>query len=166
MKVRSLTLASLVSLLLTLALPMSANAQAPPPTTTIITIDMTFVDRTCPFPLDEHIEGIQVTTDLFDEEGQLEQRLRHIVLGATLANPATGTVVAGAHEALMVDRDFTTGTVTRHGLRLIVTVPGLGVVLLDAGTFVIDAAGTLVFEAGPHQLLHGEVAQFCAAMSS
>jgi hypothetical protein len=166
MKVRSLTLASLVSLLLTLALPLSANAQAPSPTTTIVPIDMTVVDRTCSFPLVEHIEGTQVTTDFFDDEGRLEQRLRHIILSATLTNLVTGTVVDGVHEALMVDRDFTTGAVTRHGLRLIVTVPGLGVVLLDAGTFVIDADGTVVFEAGPHQLLEGDVAQFCAAMSS
>jgi hypothetical protein len=165
MKGRFLILAPLVFVLLALALPLSANAQAPPPTTTILPIDMTFVDRTCPFQLIEHIEGRQITTDFFDEEGRPERRLRHIILSATLTNPATGTVVNGVYEALTVDRDFTTGTVTRHGLRLIVTVPGMGVVLLDAGTFVTDAGGNVVFEAGPHQLLHGDVAEFCAAMS-
>jgi hypothetical protein len=150
----------------TVAAPVaSADAPIGTPTTTIIHIDRTFVDRTCPFPLDEHIEGQQITTLFFNEEGQVERRLRQIILSATITNPATGTIVTGVHEAAVFDRDFTTGTVATHGLRLVVTVPGMGVVLLDAGTIVTDAAGNVVFEAGPHQLLHGDVGAFCAAMS-
>lgn len=165
MKARLLTLPLLVLAASVIAVPVPAHAQAPPPATAIIPIDMKVVDHTCPFPLDEHIQGQEIRTEFLDDEGGLESRLRHIILSATLTNPATGTVVSGVHEALTVDRDFTTGTVTRHGLRLIVTVPGMGAVLLDAGTVVLDAGGEVMFEAGPHQFLYGDVAEFCAAMS-
>jgi hypothetical protein len=160
------TLALLAVALLALVPPASAQADPTPPTHNIVLIDRTFTDTTCPFPLTEHIEGQQVTTLFFNEEGQVERRLRQIIVSATLTNPDTGTmIVAGVHQAVVFDRDFTTGTLAQHGLRLVVTVPGMGVVLLDAGTFVTDAAGNVVFEAGPHQLLHGDVAEFCAAMS-
>lgn len=164
MKFRLVVPSTLVFVLSAIALPASADVQAPRPTTTIIPIDMKIVDHTCPFPLDEHISGKQVTTDFFDASGQLESRLRHIIVRATLINQASGTVVMGVHEALTVDRDLT-GTVTRHGLRLIVTVPGMGTVLLDAGTFVTDVGGKVVFEAGPHQFLRGDVIEFCEALS-
>lgn len=152
--------------LLALLPPASAQADPMPPTHSIVDINRTFTDRTCPFPLEEHIEGKQVTTVFFDEQGQPERRLRQIIVSATLTIPGTETmIVAGVHQAVVFDRDFTTGTLAQHGLRLVVTVPGMGVVLLDAGTFVTDAVGNVVFEAGPHQLLRGDVAEFCAAVS-
>lgn len=160
------TLALLTLALLALVPPASAQADPTPPLHSIVDIDRTFIDRTCPFPLEEHIEGKQVTTVFFNEQGQPERRLRQIIVSATLTIPGTDTpIAAGVHQAVVFDRDFTSGTVATHGLRLVVTVPGMGVVLLDAGTFVTDAAGNVVFEAGPHQLLHGDVTEFCAAMS-
>jgi hypothetical protein len=91
--------------------------------------------------VDEHVEGEQITTVFFDESGQPESHLRQVVVSGTLTHPATGMVVTGVHEAATFDRDFTTGTVATHRLRLIVTVPGIGVVILDAGTLVTDAGG-------------------------
>ena len=52
------------------------------------------------------------------------------------------------------------------GLRFRVAFPGLGVVLLDAGRIVFDADGNVVFEAGPHQIVNEDFAEFCAAFAS
>jgi hypothetical protein len=53
-------------------------------------------------------------------------------------------------------------TVSFAGLRFILTVPTLGVVLLDAGRVEFDADGEIVFDGGSHQLILGDVEGFCA----
>ena len=46
-----------------------------------------------------------------------------------------------------------------------ITVPGQGVAVLGAGKLVFDAEGNVIFEAGPHQVLHGDfVTLICAAL--
>ena len=49
-------------------------------------------------------------------------------------------------------------------------MPGVGVVFHDVGRVVFDAAGNLMFEAGPHDVLntagaHAVRANFCAALT-
>jgi hypothetical protein len=52
------------------------------------------------------------------------------------------------------------------GVGIHVTVPGEGVVLLDAGRLIVDEDG-IVFEAGQHQILGGnpDTEKFCAALA-
>ncbi len=162
----SLRTLAVAALALVAALAVSVSpAAAQRATTTITEIDRTFIDRTCPFPLVERIQGKRIDTLFYDESGQAVRLQRHVILQATLTNPDTNTTVTSGRQATTGIRDLTTGELTVHGLRFITTVPGMGVVLLDAGTFVMDAAGNIVWEAGKHQLLHGDVDRFCAAMS-
>jgi hypothetical protein len=44
-------------------------------------------------------------------------------------------------------------------------LPGAGNIFADVGRVVFDADGNIIFEAGPHQFLHGDVASLCAAMA-
>ena len=44
-------------------------------------------------------------------------------------------------------------------------VPGGGIVYLDTGTVTFDSENNIVFEAGPHQDLNGDVEAFCAALA-
>ena len=55
--------------------------------------------------------------------------------------------------------------ITSVGLSYHVTVPGEGVVLLQAGRLVFDEAGEVVFEAGPHQVRGGEFDKLCEALA-
>jgi hypothetical protein len=46
-----------------------------------------------------------------------------------------------------------------------VTVPGSGLVFIDAGRIVTNQAGTeITFQAGPHQAFDGDIAGLCAAL--
>jgi hypothetical protein len=53
------------------------------------------------------------------------------------------------------------------GLNLAFTAPGWGVILLDAGQYVIDwITGEFVFEAGPHQGVNGDYDKLCQYFAS
>jgi hypothetical protein len=141
----------------------SAVAQ---PSVEVVPVDVTFVDMTCPFPLIEHLEGQTVTITFRDDSGAEVRRLRHVVVSGTLTNPVSGAT-ASVHEAALFERQTTAGTVTearQSGLRLLVTVPGVGRVLRDTG-LVVTEAGYVVQVAGPHQLRDGEVAAMCASLA-
>jgi hypothetical protein len=55
--------------------------------------------------------------------------------------------------------------VTSMGLSYHVTVPGEGLVLLQAGRLEFDEAGNVVFVAGPHQVLEEDFDKLCAALA-
>lgn len=58
------------------------------------------------------------------------------------------------------------GILVQAGLTSRVTLPGSGHVLLDAGRVVMDLSnGEIVWQAGPHQLMNGEVGELCEALS-
>jgi hypothetical protein len=46
-----------------------------------------------------------------------------------------------------------------------ITIPGQGIVVLDAGRIVRDANDYVIFEAGPHRVLNAGGAVFCQALS-
>jgi len=58
------------------------------------------------------------------------------------------------------------GILVQRGLTSRVNVPGNGHVLLDAGRFVIDLfTDDVVWQAGLHQHVNGEVDEICEALS-
>jgi hypothetical protein len=57
------------------------------------------------------------------------------------------------------------GTGTDIGLDIRVTIPGVGNLYLDRGRLVFDSNGNLIFEAGPHPSLHGDIDGLCAALT-
>ena len=59
------------------------------------------------------------------------------------------------------------GTFTETGVLRHVTVPGSGMVLHESGRLVTGLEDeTPLSEAGPHQLFHGDLSAYCAALAS
>jgi hypothetical protein len=113
-------------------------------------------------------EDVRVTT-FFDSDGtpvRLQIKVDHVGL---ITNPETGQSVEDpAHTTVFVD--LIAGTEAQVGLVFKATVPGVGVIFHDVGRIVVDAAGNLIFEAGPHDVLntpgdHAVRANFCAALT-
>lgn len=139
-------------------------ATAVEPTIVRIPIELTLVDNTCPFPTLDHFEGQIIQITYFDDAGSAIRRDSHIIVHITVTNPETGTTLTG-QEAALFRRDLVEGTLERIGLFVVVTLPGSGFVLLEAGRVVFDASGNVTFEAGVHQLVTGDVGEYCAALS-
>jgi hypothetical protein len=57
------------------------------------------------------------------------------------------------------------GTFTRVGLWYHLNFPRAGDVLHDVGRVVFDSDGNLVFEAGQHQWLNGDIEGMCRALA-
>jgi hypothetical protein len=102
----------------------------------------------------------------FDNEGNEDFFRLHEHFHDFFYNSMTGEGFAETDTVNYV-RDFKSGTESLSGLFYHVTVPGEGVVLLDAGTLVADAEGNLVLEAGHHQILgsNPDTEKLCAALA-
>lgn len=67
-----------------------------------------------------------------------------------------------------VPGDLSSRTMTRRGFDVVLTIPGQGLVMLDAGIFAVDFDGNLLFAHGPHRVLEdveGAFATACAALA-
>ena len=113
-------------------------------------------------------EDVRVTT-FFDQAGNPVRLQIKVDAAGVVTNPETGESVENpAHTTVFVD--LVEGTEAQVGLVFKATVPGVGVVFHDVGRVVFDAAGNLMFEAGPHDVLntagnHAVRANFCAALT-
>ena len=113
-------------------------------------------------------EEVRVTT-FFDKAGTPVRAQITVNFVGVVTNPETGESVENpSHQTIIVD--LVEGTETQVGLIFKATVPGEGVVFHDVGRVVFDAAGTPIFEAGPHDVLategaHAVRARFCAALT-
>jgi hypothetical protein len=156
---------SLAAVLLALVLAAPAGAVRPE-MVVIEDIHIEQVDSTsCDFPFLEVFDGRVTITTFFDDEGNPIRDQVYLPFHGTLTNEATGESVS-ADQVLQLTVDLEDGTESDVGLRFRVVFPGLGVVLLDAGKIVFDADGNVVFEAGPHQIVNEDFAEFCAAFAS
>ena len=62
--------------------------------------------------------------------------------------------------------DVVEGQLKVGGVVFRITVPGSGAIFLDVGRFIIDLDDdSLVFLAGQHQFLEGDLDGLCAALS-
>ena len=109
-------------------------------------------------------------TLFYDQAGNVTQAVFHDRAQGTFSNSVTGQSVpfeGTVTETLTfaTPGDFSTVTTTYTGDVFKVTLPGSGLILHDVGRAVFAPDGTITFEAGPHQLLHGEVQKLCAALS-
>ena len=102
----------------------------------------------------------------FDEAGAPVRVQVHINFEGVVTNPATGqTLRDPAHETRFID--LTTNTRGPAGLVFSTTVPGGGVVFHDVGRLLRTFDDRILFEAGPHDVLHGDyVALWCAAFGA
>jgi hypothetical protein len=63
--------------------------------------------------------------------------------------------------------DLAAGTRTVVGKAFVVTAPGKGIVIHDTGRVVFDAPDHVIFEAGHHEVLHGDIDELaCTALSA
>jgi hypothetical protein len=109
-------------------------------------------------------------TIFYNQAGNVTQAVFHLRLVGTLSNSVTGKSVP--EEATFTETDtfatpgdFSTLTRTITGQVVTVTLPGSGLILHDVGRVVFAPDGTITFEGGPHQELHNQVQQLCAALA-
>jgi hypothetical protein len=154
-----------------LALAPSAGANTIQ--TTVTQVDFQVADTSmCGFQLDFRLVGTFKETFFFDQDGTLLKEIVTVTRGgvtATLTNPANGKIATTQSQAFQVivtfNPDGSVKTITRNGPQSNFVLPGAGNIFADVGRVVFDADGNIVFEAGPHEFLHGDVASLCAAMA-
>ena len=161
--VRQLFTTMLVATLGLMALAPPAWASQPERITRIV--DVTIVDDfTCDFPFEETVTGRVTILTFFDDDGNQVRELRMPAVRGHGVNPATGRTFEFV-QANLYDTDLATGDRVTAGLRFLAYVPGVGVVLLDAGRIVVSD-GQITLEAGPHQLIKGDTDAFCSYLAT
>jgi hypothetical protein len=111
---------------------------------------------------DFSVERDDVT--FFDSSGTPIKMVIHAHFVGTLANSVTGKSLSDDGNRI-ITFDLPNNTVTNTGLNLKVVVPGQGIIVIDAGRIVIDAAGNITSEAGPHDLENNALQPLCSALS-
>jgi hypothetical protein len=144
---------------------LGPHAWAAQPERTDLVLDDALIidDVTCDFAFEERVTGRVTITTFLDQDGN-PARLHVTVSGRGEAiNPESGQTLRFV-QANLFDTDLSTGERTTAGLRFLAYIPDGGVVLLDAGRLVVTD-GQIVLEAGPHQLINGDVEEFCAFLA-
>jgi hypothetical protein len=148
MRRRSMALAPLLGILALLALAVPAAAQ-PPARQTVIDSGTFVVFPGCPGGYDVVIawnNTIRMTT-FYDAAGQVVRVVSHVDGNGTISNSVTGYTLEGGSPTVETtwmrpqNPGLDSGDKVIVGLYFKNTVPGEGIVLLDAGRVVFDAAG-------------------------
>jgi len=75
--------------------------------------------------------------------------------------------VLGFSQSWIQTFDLVAGTRTVVGKEFVMTDPGKGIVIHDTGRTVFDAPDHVVFDAGHHQVLFGDIDELaCTALSA
>ena len=100
----------------------------------------------------------------YDKDGNLVRGVEQVSGTDTFINSVTGKeITAPFHNTVIIDP--TTATGANNGVIYRVTVPGSGLVFIDAGRTVLNQeSGEVTFQAGPHQAFDGDVDGLCAAL--
>jgi hypothetical protein len=147
MRRRPTVLAPLLGVLAFLALAVPAGAQ--PPARQTVTDSGTFVIAECPAGYDVVIawnNTIRMTT-FYDAAGEVVRVVSHVDGNGTISNSVTGYTLEGSSPTTETtwmrpqNPGLDSGDKVIVGLYFKNTVPGEGIVLLDAGRVVFDAAG-------------------------
>src|SRR5215218_9313497 len=105
------------------------------------------------------------STIFFDSAGNPDYARVHLTFVDFYYNSETGEGFT-EHEHSNTLLDLPSGEeVTSSGVSYRVTVPGEGVVLLEAGRLEFNEAGEIVFVAGPHQVLSQDTDKLCEALA-
>ena len=168
---RRMTLIALTALAVLISLVAASLASAAAPVT--VEKNESFTRHFANLPDCEgsgftHTEDYQITrsvTEFYDREGTLVREVLHIRFVGTATNDETGKtlpITGTRHLVFASDGTFIETGVLRH-----VTVSGDGIVLHQSGRVVWPPEEGLapLFVAGPHELLEGDVAAFCAALA-
>jgi hypothetical protein len=142
-------------------LAAASPATATPPTHEDLgTIPYEFTVDCSPFGLtfEDEVQGEeQVAVDTFyDAHGAMRTVVVHDSFRETDRNSVTGETLRFAGNRVETF-NLVEGTRTVVGRSFLMTDPGHGVVIHDTGRVVFDAPFHVSFEAGPHDVLHGDV---------
>ena len=150
----------LITAIATLALAGAALADAPTKTTVSSGPETFVVPDLCSFPIT--ITDTRTVTTITFEKSDVQ---RHVRVDATVS--ANGKSVS-ENDSINVFIDADSPTVrTIIGAFTRISVPGAGILVLEAGRIVFDVAtGAILFEAGPHEFtFHGDTAALCGHLS-
>jgi hypothetical protein len=138
--------------------PPGATCETSPERTVCFWLDTAF-HTPGPVPYGVSCAGFSVKVQLagerrfrfvYDADGVLVERDRHISYSGSLSNSVTGAWVAHEGAFAVVD-DFVAGTSTISGMLSRTVVPGDGLIWRNIGRVVISlASGAVLFEAGEH----------------
>jgi hypothetical protein len=149
----------------TAALAFAGSAAAMQPTTTQQQFHRSIPNfATCPgFAVDGEFEITRTDTIFYDSSGQPIREVLHVEFVGTLTNPLNGKFLLDSGRRVSTF-DLVSGTGSSSGSR-VDTVPGLGVVFQDTGRLVFDPNGDVIFAAGRHDELDGNLAPLCAYLA-
>lgn len=118
--------------------------------------------QTCGFPITVN-ENFAVDVQFFyDQQGNFIRSLAHIQLRGT--DSANGVSLLDTADFTHT-YDFTTGINGDLGVTTHVIIPNGGTVLINAGRVLSDDQGNLLFVAGKHQAISGDIPAYCAALA-
>jgi hypothetical protein len=101
----------------------------------------------------------------FDDSGALVREVIWAHFVGTDTNDLTGKSLRDTGER-HITFDYVNNTITESGVLRHITVPGSGIVLHESGRLIVSLTDeSVIFMAGPHQLLSGDEAEFCAALA-
>lgn len=101
----------------------------------------------------------------FDNEGDPVRIRLHLKSTDRFYNSETEKEFFGESNGVVMFLDLENDQWRFAGLQYHLNIPGVGVVLIDAGTVIFDPDGNIVFEAGKHQVEDGEFEEICAALA-
>lgn len=144
-----------------LALVPVTAAQAAGPERFQGTEPISFTDTTtCGFPIAVNVQDSFVGRTFFDAQGNIQSvTIEQNIVGTESANGIT--LPESDHYVEFLN--FSTGSASEVGLS--VHIQGGGAVIRDAGYVVFNPDGSVAVVHGPHPILDGDTAAFCAALS-
>ena len=108
--------------------------------------------------------GTTHVTAFYDRHGAPSRITVHGNYSGLMTNSVSGKTLVDAPSVANITIDVQAGTQTNVGTYWSVTVPGVGVILLEAGRLVFDGDGPPVFIAGPHLPPPEAIATLCRAL--
>jgi hypothetical protein len=111
------------------------------------------------------VRGTQTT--FYDRSGDAVRDRFHFRYVDRFYNSETGKEYTATTANTIDFVDVQSGQLDAMGLEYHLTVPGVGVVILDAGKLIETADGEVVFESGKHQILgsNPDTEKFCAVLA-
>ena len=104
-----------------------------------------------------------VITEFHDRSGNVTREVTRFSQTETDTNSVTGTTITVRSHFVRIDNQQ--GVFTEHGEISMSNRPGHGVVIHDAGTLITDDTGTILKEAGKHDVTDTQFQVYCTALS-
>lgn len=143
-----------------LVLLQVTTAHAATPVHFTFTDTLSFTDTTtCGFPIALNFQGSHVGTAFFDAQGNFQSAI--VETNAAGTNSANGITLRETDHFV----DFFNSAGYDKEVGLPIHIQDGGVVIRDAGYILFNPDGSVAFIHGPHPLLEGDTAAYCAALS-